>query len=116
MAFVLKTVTIRNGTAASQTIKKADLSNDGTMAFVGVFCPSSVDAATTLALQHSPDGGTTFYPQADATGAAKTITQAASKYISVAAADYPCLPGDIQLITSGNVAADRTYILVFRSV
>ena len=116
MAFVKKPVTIKSGTAVTvETVLDTEIGNQGLMALVGILMPAVVDA-NALSVQFSFDGGSTFKPIVDSTGTAKTITQTAGKYVTLPASDYPCIPGPLNLSAAGNAAADRTYVLVFRSV
>ncbi len=112
MAMYRKKVTIKNGAALSEAI---DLTGGGLgdLALAAIVCPGTVDVLT-LAVQVSADNST-YNAVYDTAGAAKTITQAASACIAVNPADYAMVgAGFVKLATSGNVAADRTYTLIFR--
>lgn len=113
MALYRKKVTILSGASASEPI---DLTGGGqsNLALAAIVCPGTVDAATTLAIKVSEDNST-YTAVYGTDGNAKAITQAASACIAVNPADYAMVgAGYVKLATSGNVAANRTYTLIFR--
>lgn len=112
MALYRKKVTILIGASASEAI---DLTGGGqsNLALAAIICPGTVDAVT-LAVQVSEDNAT-YNAVYDTAGAAKAITQAASACIAVSPADYAMVGGGfVKLATSGAVAANRAYTLIFR--
>lgn len=107
-------VTIRNGGTSSDWISAESISDNGTLAIVGIATPGTVDAVA-LSIDFSLDGATAL-PITDSAGAAVTITQAANKYITLAPASYPVIPGFFRLTAAGAVAADRNYKVVCRDI
>lgn len=114
MAIRKITATIPSGAAVSEWVSAASLADNGTLAIVGIATPGTVDAVT-LAVEFSIDGSTALQVTTSA-GAAVTITQAANTYISIAPSSFPVVPGFVRIKSSGNVAANRDYTLVFRDV
>lgn len=112
MALYRKKVTILNGAAISEAIDLKGGGN-GELVLAAIVCPGTVDAVT-LAIQVSEDNST-YTAVYGTDGNAKAITQAASACIAVNPADYAMVGGGfVKLATSGAVAANRAYTLIFR--
>lgn len=114
--------TIANGAALSDTVTMSRIERNiaKNMAPVALLCPAEVTSAS-LQIEHSFDGGTTWYvtaplATADAVSIADDDANSVRKSIPLDPARYLGMGPTIRLRTSGNEGQEDVFYLLFAKV